>query len=258
MTQRTVRSLMVAALFSPALVGCVASSDGETSAAEPAPVVVTTYTEGQLITMFASVARPGDEAAAVRKGYFERIAPITTDLGFSRDVGLRVTETVVGSFEPEAMGFFSWPSADAENVLNQHPDWSKIKELRPQAWDQLRLYSKTLDEDLTLTFDSGKHYTVAVAWFDPDHPELYDQYLDDVEPTLTKLNARYIYKMRMPRFETHTDPNKAPGQLTFVEWDTREGLNRFIRSRGFLKNYSSLQEGTVRFELHRIEPVVPG
>ena len=215
------------------------------------------YEEGQLITLAAPINRAGEEAASARVEYFQRVRPIADGLGLSQDGALAVTETLVGQFHPGALSFFSWPSAEAEGQLSAHPDWLDIKALRPIAWDALRLYSVELDQDLDLTFEEGKAYSMAVAWINPEHPESYDRYLDTLEPSLHAIGARFIYRMQGPRFESHSDTGPAPARLTLVEWQTGEDLTAFLEGDAFTAVYPDLQQGVTRFELHRIAPVFP-
>ena len=246
------------AVFSFGLTACeLSSAENAPEASAPAGVTLS-FEKGQLLTLSAAINKEGEAAAAKRTEYFQRAFSKAEPLGMQRGPSFRVVETVRGDFSPRGLGLFSWPSAEAEEGLTSDPEWAEIKGLRPEAWDRLRLYSVELEEDLDITFDPNKFYTVAVAWQNPDAPDAYDVYLDGIEPTLTELGARYIYKMRAPRFEQVATPGPTPGQVTFVEWDTEDGLNALQDSEGFLAYYPSFRAGVTRFELHRIAPVVPG
>ncbi|MBR9826997.1 MAG: DUF1330 domain-containing protein [Alphaproteobacteria bacterium] len=219
--------------------------------------ITLSYEQGQLITISASIDLDGEDAAQAREAYFAQVLPIASGLGLRRDINLRIAETVVGQFEPGGYGVFSWPSAEAERGLSEHPDWLAIKALRPVAWDTLRLYSVVLEEDLELRFEAGKAYSVAVAWINPEYPENYDRYLDALEPALNAMGARYMYRMRDPRFESHSEDGPEPGRVTFVEWQSAQDLQAFLDSTAFAEVYPLLQQGVSRFELHRIEPQIP-
>lgn len=215
------------------------------------------YEAGQLITISASINRAGDDAAEARRTYFERVLPIAGPLGLRRDGSLRPTETVRGNFHPAGLSFFSWPSAEAEASLSAHPDWSAIKALRPIAWDELRLYSVVLEEDLELVFRSDRFYTVAVGWIDAEYPGSYDQYLDTIAPALAEMGARFMYRMESPRFERNNPDTPAPDRMVFVEWQNADDLELFLGSEAFSLAAPLLIDGLSRFELHRVAPVFP-
>ncbi|MEO1027978.1 MAG: hypothetical protein AAFX02_02860 [Pseudomonadota bacterium] len=254
----TARSLVGAMVLTFGLNACEVSSAEDAIESSPPAGVTVSYEKGQLLTLSAAINKEGDDAAATRTEYFQRAFSKAEPLGMQRGPSFRVVETVRGDFSPRGLGLFSWPSADAESQLTSDPEWAEIKALRPDAWDMLRLYSVELEKDLDITFNPDKFYTVAIAWLNPDEPDAYDLYLDGIESTLTELGARYVYQMRSPRFEQVATPLPTPGQVTFVEWDTEEGLNALQESEGFQVFYPNFRAGVTRFELHRIAPVIPG
>jgi uncharacterized protein (DUF1330 family) len=206
--------------------------------------------KGQVLSIVAPVTKRGGKKALDE--YYSRVFPIAGKLGLKRVVQLDVGDKVVGDFDPEALLFFSWPNAEAEQQLYAHSDWPELKALRPKAWKELRIFSDVLEEDLNLTFDPDKYYTVAVAWINPENPTDYDQYLAGIEGDLHKIGGRFIYKMINPRFEKHASNLPAPGQLTFVEWDTKAGLSKLGSTDAYKNNVHFLSSGVVGFELHRI------
>ena len=233
-----------------------ASGHSELSVQEPRALQME-YEAGQVITLSATINREGDDAASARQQYFQQVLPIAGPLGLSRDGSLAIRNTVTGAFEPEVYSFFSWPSAAAEGELNSHESWSGIKTLRPVAWDELRLYSVELEEDVSLTFREDRAYSIAVAWTNPEQPNSYFQYLDTIEAELTDMGARYLYKMRNPRFEQHATPGGDPAQVTFVEWQSPEDLDRFLRSPAYRSASHLLENGVTRFEVQLVAPVFP-
>lgn len=257
MPQTSMQICGVAAAAWLALSACAHANAITGEIDDPARAITLSYEAGQIVTLASIVNRDGDAAAAARREYFQRVGPIADPLGLSRDGILATRQTVTGNFQPGAFSFFSWPSAEAEGQLNSHEDWQDIKTLRPIAWEELRLYSVELSEDVDLIFSEDKAYSIAVAWINPEHPESYDRYLDAIEPALTEMGARYVYKMRSPRFEQHATPGGDPGQVTFVEWQDPGDLDRFLASSAFQAVYPTLQEGVTRFEVHLVAPVFP-
>lgn len=208
------------------------------------------YKKGQLVSIISVEANEGEAADTARNTYYATAIPLAERYGLSRDGQLSVIATPQGTHKPAAVLFFSFPSTQAEQDLIAHPDWPTAKALRPAAWKVLRIYSDVVDDDLTLNFRFDKIYSLAVAWINPEKPNDYSSYLNNIEPAVTASGGRFMHKVYDPRFEAHDIAIKlAPGQLTFVEWDSPSGLQAFQKTQGFKDNAALLGSGTTRFEL---------
>lgn len=132
--------------------------------------------------------------------------------------------------------------------------------MRPKAWEALNIYSKELEQKLTLNFAPEKHYTLVMAWVNEQNPNDYYEYLRNIEPAVTKAGGRFIYKMNSPAYEAHGIHKKAPkngssaapSQLTFVEWDNESGLKAFRDSAIYKQNSHLIRSGTHQFRLFRM------
>ena len=257
MSAISMKSFAFVAAVAVGLGACQAAQGSASTEVVTPRSLVMSFDQGQLVTLSATINRDGEDAAAARQQYFQRVFPIAGSLGLSRDGTLAIHNAVAGEFEPEAYSFFSWPSAQAEAELNAHESWQDIKALRPVAWDELRLYSVEMEDDVSLTFREDRAYSIAVAWTNPEQPDSYFQYLDAIEPTLTETGARYLYKMRNPRFEQHATPGGDPAQVTFVEWQSARDLERFLRSQAYRDASHLLTNGVTRFEVQLVSPVLP-
>ncbi len=257
MSAISMKSFALVSVIALGLGACQAAQGSASTEVDTPRSLVMSFEEGQLVTLSATINREGEDAATARQQYFQRVFPIAGALGLSRDGTLAIQNAVTGEFEPEAYAFFSWPSAEAEAELNAHESWQTIKALRPIAWDELRLYSVEMDEDVSLTFREDRAYSIAVAWTNPEQPDSYFQYLDTIEPALTDMGARYLYKMRNPRFEQHATPGGDPAQVTFVEWQSAGDLERFLRSRAYREASHLLTNGVIRFEVQLVAPILP-
>ncbi len=216
--------------------------------AKPVKDVVIELKAGQVLQVIASQVRP--DGAAARRAYAQTAFPIASSFGFAPLGTLAVKQQVVSDFEPEAFSFFSWPSEEAVQSFDNHPDWPAIKATRPAAWNELKVYSDTLEEDLSLRFRPDKYYTVVAAWFDPDNPGDYDRYLTGIESAVERAGGRFIYKMREPSFEAHASALTPPGQVTFVEWDRPDGFAEVQKSDEYLANRQYFASGLERFEFY--------
>ena len=248
-TAKILTTIMIgAALFASS---CSMTADEPTAQTkQAAQSYELSFKQGQVLSIVAPIAdKAGTEA---RKEYYAGVFPIAESVGFERNIQFEITETVVGEFEPAALVFFSFPDEAAENYLYNHQDWQGLKALRPKAWKELRIYSNILEDDLSLTFNTDKYYTVAAAWINPERPDDYARYLSGIETAVNELGGRFMYKMNVQRFENHASDLAVPVQLTFVEWDSKAALGKLSSTDAFKANAKYFSSGLKGFELHRI------
>ncbi len=216
--------------------------------------IVLSYKKGQRLTLATIEGKAGDDAKKAVAEYYKDVFPVAREKGLKRDAQLKVLAAPQGNHKPGALAVFSWPDPSAEQAFQDALDWQRVKDIRKSAWDELRLYSTTLEEDLNLNFHPDKTYTLAVAWKNPKNPNDYDQYMDNIKDGVAELGGRFIYKMFDPTFESHALQADAPYQLTFVEWDTADGLQKFGKSKTFKQNAKLIGTGVTRFELMVLKP----
>lgn len=245
-------AIVTRAFLTGAALMLAACNTEDTDIAESSSSLTIKAKRGEVLQLIAPQARP--DGSSARQAYYDKVFPIAESFGYKRLGQLNVKQKVISDYDPGAFIFYAWPDEDAENGLYAHPDWPALKAARPDAWTELKIYSDTLDEDLTLTFDPAKHYTVVVAWFDPAHPGDYERYLKGIEPAVTREGGRFIYKMRHPEFEAHASSLVAPGQITFVEWNTSDGFARVQKSDEYKASAKFFSAGLERFEFYWLEP----
>ena len=230
-------------------------SQAQTKAAEQTPAPLTVSLEkGQRLSLIFPRRKEGAQADEIRQDYYSRAFSLAEPLGLTREAVLTVDAVGVGTFNPSAMILYSWPDMASEKALYGRPEWAEIKALRPGAWEDLRIATTELSDDLSLTFRPGKSYTIATAWLNPDNPDDYRQYLSNIQDAVDAAGGRFLYKMHGPDYETHSEPFAAPAQLTLVEWESPQGLAAFQKSEGFKQNAHLLGSGTNRFELLMLSP----
>lgn len=236
------------------------SQSNQLNAANNTQLVITLQ-PGQLLSLVAPLSKtdPDQQAAsrAAGKAYRQQAFPLARGFGLNKVGDLNVDKTVVGKFTPPAFSLFTWPNQAAENKLLNHPDWPAIKALRPQAWQELKIYTHEVQEAVDLTFDPNKFYTLAIAWFDPEHPDDYHRYMANIKEQVLATGAKFMLKMNHPRFEAHAQPLRAPGQITLVEWPSREALATLQTSDLYKANIQYFRSGVNRFEFHFISPKMP-
>ena len=210
-----------------------------------------------LLSIINPKVRPGDDAKQALKIYYDEALPLAESYGYRNHGSLLVTETVVGTDEPRLFVVATWPDEAADYAFESAPEWSKYKPLRPRIWETLNFYKAPSGQDKRLSFQQHKHYTMAFAWFNPDNPHDYRQYLNGIRQTVETLGGTFIHSMQKPRFVTHTDGLKAPDEITFVEWNSKDALSAFQQSEAFRQYSPLLTKGTERFELYRVKPNLP-
>ena len=235
----------VYAHFTPSAVAQTATQAVET---KPASLSLD-LKKGALLSIISVIPNEGDEADAARSEYYQTAFPLASGYGLQREGQLRVVAAPIGAHDSKGIIFFSWPSAEAEAALEAEAAWPGIKALRPKAWEDLRIFTDELEDDLTLTFAPDKTYTLAMAWTNPENPNDYDTYMDGIKEAVSDVGGRFMYKMFDPKFESHKLKDGAPGQVTLVEWDTPEGLASFGETQGFKDNVKYLSSGVTRFEI---------
>ncbi|MEO0501666.1 MAG: hypothetical protein AAF205_14165, partial [Pseudomonadota bacterium] len=187
--------LFLTAGFIAGAINCSAGMTPAVAQSEAAPSTISTapaapaafeidLKRGEVLQLIAPETRADGDAA--RQTYYRSAFPIAEKLGYERLGQLNVAEKVVSDYDPGAFVFFSWPDAAAITRFEDHPDWPAIKATRPDAWRELKVYTAALEEDLRLSFDPAKHYTVVVAWLDAEYPGDYERYLAGIESAVER------------------------------------------------------------------------
>lgn len=205
---------------------------------------------GQYLSIILPEAKPN--AGDARKAYYKQAFPLGEQFGLKREASLNVDDVIISNYKPSALIFYSYPNKAAEGKLANHVKWPEIKAQRSKAWDELKIYSATIDQDLNLEFDPAKSYTLVVAWLDPENPDDYDRYLSGIEEAVDRFGGRFIYKMKNPKYEAHASAMSAPGQLTFVEWDTLDGFTKVRTSDEYKASAAFFASGTTKVEFYRL------
>ena len=164
--ERALKAFLACFILTSMVTSCtsLAQDSAPQAAEQPAAPVEINLKRGELLSIISVIPKTGDAADAARSEYYATAFPLAQQHGLKREGQLRVIAAPVGKHESEGIIFFSWPSQAAEASLEKEADWPEIKALRPKAWEDLRVFTKELDEDLTLTFKADKTYTIAMAW----------------------------------------------------------------------------------------------
>lgn len=214
----------------------------------PAPVNLK-LSKGQYLSIVLPEAKPG--ASEKRNNYYKTAFPLGEKYGLKREMTLIVDNVIISDYTPSAAIFYSFPDKLAEASFSHNPKWPPIKALRSEAWEELKIYSSELQEDVNINFNPDKSYTLVVAWLDPRNPDDYKRYLDGITDVVSAAGGRFIYIMKHPTYEAQGSL-LAPGQLTFVEWDTLDGFATVRASEAYKAATPYFASGTRKVEFYRL------
>lgn len=247
--------LMGATVLSGCATGTGAMFGASTSqSAQVQPSLKLDLEAGQVLQIILPNARPGRKARDARQVYYDTALALAEEYGDERLGMLDVTDTVVGNANPDGVLFYAFPNEASREGFENHPDMPEIRTMRRSGWSELNVFSTTMAEDVKLSFDPEKNYTLAVAWANPANPTDYDRYLDSVESEFENVGARFVYKFRNIGYESQRGNDKIPPvQLTLVEWDAPNGLQALTGSKAYKDSAAYFQSGVADFQLFKLE-----
>lgn len=196
----------------------------------------------------------GEGQTQARNRFYQEDRMLGEGLGRHAGTDLTVRQRILGEFAPDDLSVEIWPSQAA---LERYWDDEAQTRMRSQAeagWRERRVYSVVLDEDLTLAFDPNKFYTLAAAWFNPDHPEDYTAYLAAISDEVRAAGGRFVYKMKAPHMHATGYAGDAPDQITVVEWESVESLRALQATETYKAASALFRSGTRHFEFFVIAP----
>ena len=204
--------------------------------------------KGQVLQIVVPEERP--EGRDARQSYYQNAFPIAERLGYNNEGLLNVRDKVRSEYDPSVFAFFSWPDIAATQAYRSSPQFPAFKELRRDAWHEMKIYDSELTEDLQLTFDPDKHYTAWIAWLDPEARSDYTRYLEGIEPAVKRAGGRFVYEMSDIFVQTFDADESAPGQITFIEWQTANGFARVQQSPEYLANQGYFDSAVNKYEFY--------
>ena len=237
--------------------GCALNSTAqatESNVAENSAPIPVSLKKGQVISYILINSKRSDEAQSVRQDYYEKAFPLASGYGLQRLINLQVPTSFVGETKRDAVTLFSYPDMASEAGLANHPDWPAIKAMRPDAWDELIIFTGELESNLAFNFDPTKAYTLAVAEINPDAPEAYNAYMSGIEPGLNEMGGRFIYRMINPKIESHGKQYDKDVQVTLVEWDDLSTIGKYTSTDTYKANAKFFSDGVRGFEFFQIAP----
>ena len=246
------KAIALLGLCLPATNSVIAQQNIEVEESSARQVTQLNLKKGQYMSITLPEAKTSEQATKARQAYYKTAFPLGSQFGLKREAALQIDNAIISDYNPSSVIFYSYPSRQAEAGLADHPDWPAIKATRPSIWKELNIFSAELNQDLNITFDPSKSYTLVIAWKKDDDPDGYDTYLKGIEPAVERFGGKFIYKMFNPTSETNTASAPAPSQLTFVEWDTLDGFAKVQTSDEYKASVPYFQSGVKKLEFYRM------
>ena len=189
---------------------------------------------------------------SARDIFYGEALPMAARYGFSRHATFLVTEVSVGEFKPQGFLLSSWPSQTAFADFQGDPKWPGYDVLRPEIYNDIRYYRDVQEDGLTLTLRDDKYYTLAIAYFNPDNPGDYEQYLSSLEGVVAENGGKFLLKLKSPKLESLSG-EPSPDQLTLVEWNDASGVDRVLSSDAYKANRHFSASGTTELAFYRLK-----
>ena len=237
-------------------VGCQSTASGVPVGTSPERSAALTIKGGQLLSVIGIDRKDGEAASAARRRYFGGAFPIARSFGLQSGVSFRVQRTLSGTFRPGAVALFLWPNQASEGRLTSHPKWPALKALRPDGWDELRIYSAVIDDDVQAPLDAKTAYAIGAYWPDARRLAAFERSMQRVRETIVSSGGRVVLTMNEPKQETHASSPQAPNQVLLMEWKDEASIDAFVQSTDAAVGSSDASTGVARFELHQL--TLPG
>lgn len=211
--------------------------------------------KGQLVSFIASKMKTGMEEK--RNLYFSKVFPSAKAYGFKKigafDILKSTTETrgFVQNFQSgDTLELFSWTNQKAyKDFEKRTTDWSKMKAMRPEIWEELRIQRMPVQKDATLTFKKNKVYRFVSIWLNKDKPEDLQAYLDSVKETRENLGGKYLIEWKgVGHYHSLAEPDRIPDRVWIIEWPNDGSHERYLQSEAFRQNVRLFASGVSKFD----------
>ncbi len=257
MTIRAKKALKVTLAFAVSITACACTTSAIPGGHQSADfntagqkIVTLNIKHGRVFQLIAPIAKAAPNPS--RANYYSTAIPLARSHGYTTELQLNIVDTIAGNFEPDALVFATWPSADAYRAFSSEPDWPELKATRPDAWTELKIYSAVLERDLSLRFDPLKFYAVAIAE-SPKVSGTDGRQLEQYLATSVRASAgRILYQTDKPEFEAHATRQLGPDTIMLIEWQSEREYESF-RS-GLLQEASSRFGDGSSLEIFNVVP----
>lgn len=185
---------------------------------------------GQRLTFVLSENKPDGDA--VRQHYFSKAFPLAQAAGM-KEITTFKPSVIMGNGKPDGSGLYLWPSKEAASSTRENPEYLKdYKPLRIQAWNQLQAVDIDIANEMDISFDKTKVYSVVFIWL--KDKAKYDQYFKATQVVRDRLGVKTIIKSPTVRYDKLTEGEITPPDLLIMlQWNKKEDFQAYSNSPEF-------------------------
>ena len=198
------------------------------------------FSEGKLIEVaFLSVKK--EKQKQLNEQYFRQVMPIAGEYGMKHLVNLMVTDIPSGTNTPQLVGFFEWPNLEARLKFSKDKRFLKIKGIRDDALNYLKVGYFSVKKDTEVTFKQNRLYEVYAMWMNAKNAPKMGEYFKRVGAKAHEFGARFPISFNPVK---NTIGSYQPHVLGIAEWPDSKSNKDFFATRTF-KNARHLRSAAV-------------
>src|SRR5713101_7593394 len=109
------------------------------------------FSKGELLQLVSATYVKGKDEELGE--YFQKAFLLATGYGYTPLIQFHVTDVLNGTYHPEGfIGLYKWPNSAASEQFGHDPRWAPIEATRPEVFQELRINTIVLEEDLKMIF----------------------------------------------------------------------------------------------------------
>lgn len=209
------------------------------------------FSAGQRVSLVLPDNTGADQAA--QGFYLQGLMALSSGLGMQEKHSFAIERVIIGEHKPQALGIYAWPSAENADQLRSNPVYiNEYEPLLHDAWKEMHTIDVDLTEDVKISFDTDKTYTMALLWF--GDKAVYDSYILQSEPLREQLGAKRVFNLPVSQFDSFaaTDADKSPDRVVIVEWHHSSHPDAYLNSPMLTENRPMLQQAIAKIDWYEL------
>lgn len=204
---------------------------------------------GQRLTFVLTQGKPDTDA--IREKYFSYAFSKAQAVGM-KEITTFKPNMVMGGGSPDGSGLYLWPDADAASATRDDPVYIKYyKPLRKDIWKQLQAVDIDIKEQMNISFDKTKVYSVVFIWL--KDKAKYDQYFKATQVVRDRLGVKTIIKSPTVRYDKLTEGEITPPDLLIMlQWNKKEDFQAYSSSPEFKAVEETFMQSLNGFEWYEL------
>ncbi|TYA71531.1 DUF1330 domain-containing protein [Seonamhaeicola marinus] len=168
--------------------------------------------------------------------YFKKVMPIAKEYGMKPLAKIKIDYAYSEFVKPQILGFFEWESEQQHQAFLKDPRFQKIKPIRDDALDFLRLGYFKIEKNTTVKFDSGKLIEIFALWLNPEEAHRMQTYFKNVKPLIAGANTKYDvqFPIKLKPLDYGYDTYK-PQSFGIAIWKSKDSNSQFFESSEYKK-----------------------